>query len=155
MSNANSSHTLLHIERLLPPPNKDATTLVRLVTTPLAIVPDAKDKDAVKLDTQPTVWLLDRAHPLAGYAKILRMYHREDGGVDVYSSDGQMFVRTYIAEHCILFFDESMNEDTMVAFVEAAESDEEDEEEEEEETETETEQPTVPTAANAPPTSAS
>ena len=58
------------------------------------------------------------------------MYPREDGGVEVYSSDGKMFVRTVLPERVIRFSDEAMSGDTFVEFIEIAEEEEEEEPEE-------------------------
>ena len=120
---ANAGPYILPVERRLPQPDADATALVRLVTDPLAL--DEKGK----LEVEPTAWLLNRPHPLAPEAKIVRMY-RDDGGVEVYSSDGKMFVRTFVPERVIRFSDEAMSEDTFVEFIEIAELDEDEEEEE-------------------------
>jgi hypothetical protein len=111
--------SILPVEKRLPQPDADATTLLRLVTESLD--PQGKNKE-------PTVWILNRAHPQAG-SKILRMYHRDDGGVEVYSSDGQMFVRTIIPARIVLFLDEAMSEETFIQFITIAEEDEDEEEE--------------------------
>jgi hypothetical protein len=139
---ANASPYILPVERLLPQPAGDATALVRLVTEPLTPDPGATDKQ--------TVWLLNRPHPLATEAKIVRMYYRDDdGGVNVYSSDGKMFVRTVIPARVLRFYDEAMSEDTFVAFVEIEESEMEEPEEPELEPEPEPEPtPTPPNAAS-------
>jgi hypothetical protein len=115
---AHATPSILPVERRLPQPDADATALVRMITDPL---------DGSK---ELSEWLLNRPHPLASDAKIVRMY-RSDGGVDVYSSDGRMFVRTFVPEHVIRFCDEVMSEDTFVEFIAVAEEDEEEEEEEE------------------------
>ncbi len=115
----NASPSVLPVERLLSPPSPDATALVRLVTDSLAADGSAKE---------PTVWILNSPHPLATEAKIVRMYSREDGGVEVYSSDGRMFVRTVVPARLVRFFDEAMSQDTFVEFIAAAEEDEEEEE---------------------------
>lgn len=130
MSNlpANASPSVLPVERLLPSPSPDATALVRLVTAPLSPPNPPKKGEEAQVPT-PTVWILNSPHPLAGEAKIVRMYHREDGGVEVYSSDGRMFVRTVIPAHCVRFFDEAMSQDTFVEFISIAEEDEEEPEE--------------------------
>ena len=124
---ANAAPSILPVERLLPQPDADAAVLVRLVTDPLVQydpgTPD-KDKDST------TVWILNQPHPLAPEAKIVRMYPREDGGVEVYSSDGKMFVRTVLPERVIRFSDEAMSGDTFVEFIEIAEEEEEEEPEE-------------------------
>jgi hypothetical protein len=134
---ANAGPYILPVERRLPQPDADATALVRLVTDPLTL--DEKGKT----EEEPTSWLLNRPHPLAPEAKIVRMY-RDDGGVEVYSSDGKMFVRTFVPERVIRFCDEAMSEDTFVEFIEIAEEDEEDEEPEE------PEEPELPEPAPAP-----
>jgi hypothetical protein len=120
MSNlpAHVGPSILPVERRLPQPDEDATALVRLVTDPLNPEDTAKQ----------SVWILNHPHPLANEAKIVRMYSREDGGVEVYSSDGKMFVRTVIPDRVIQFFDEAMSEETFVAFIEEAETEEEEEE---------------------------
>lgn len=118
---AHAVPSILPVERRLPQPDADATALVRMVTEPL---------DPIDGYKEPTAWLLNRPHPLAGEAKIVRMY-RDDGGVEVYSSDGKMFVRTFVPERVIRFCDEAMSEDTFVEFIEISELDEEEEEEEE------------------------
>jgi len=129
MTNQNTSPSLLPIEHRLPLPDVDATTLVRVVTDPLTIETEAEAKKRSQLGMlrEPTTWILNRAHPLAG-SKIVRMYHREDGGVDVYSSDGDMCVRTHLPERVVRFLDETMSDDTFVAFIEEAETEEEEEE---------------------------
>lgn len=115
---ASITPSILPVERLLPQPDPHATALVRLVT------------DSLDESKDPTAWLLNRPHPLATEAKIVRMYQREDGGVDVYSSDGRMFVKTFVPERVIRFADEAMSEDTFVEFITIAEEGEEEEEEE-------------------------
>lgn len=119
-----SNQYILPVEHRLPQPDADVAVLARLVTDQLADYPPGtldKDREA------STVWILNRPHPLATEAKIVRMFHREDGGVDVYSSDGKMFVRTFVPARVIRFCDEAMSEDTFVAFIEEAEVDEEEE----------------------------
>ena len=117
---ATAGPSILPVERRLPQPSPDATALVRLVTNPLA----------ADGDKEPTVWILNHPHPLASEAKIVRMYHHEGSGVEVYSSDGKMFVRTFVPERVIRFLDEAMSEDTFVEFIAISEEDEEEEEEE-------------------------
>jgi hypothetical protein len=122
--------SILPVERQLPQPSPDATVLVRLVTDQLnpeevKVATDAKSQVPV---FNQTVWILNQPHPLASEAKIVRMYSRDDGGVEVYSSDGKMFVRTVLPERVIRFFDEAMSDETFVAFIEEAESEEEEEE---------------------------
>ena len=151
--------SVLPVERLLPQPSFDATTLVRLVTdsldpsgvtdtvaqlksryAALSLPPNVKrhvdsifdELASMAHSKEPTVWVINQRHPLATDAKIVRMYHTE-GGVEVYSSDGKMFVRTFVPERVIRFFDEAMGEETFVEFIVAAEEDVEEEEEEEEE----------------------
>jgi len=126
--------SILPVERLLPQPRPDATALVRLVTASLT----------ADGDKELTVWILNHPHPLATEAKIVRMYSREDGGIEVYSSDGKMFVRTVIPERCIRFFDEAMSEDTFVEFITIAEEDEDEPEPEEPEPEPEPEPAPTP-----------
>lgn len=118
MNNHSPTHagpSILPVERLLPQPSPDATVLVRLVTTSFAA-------DGNK---EPTMWALNQPHPLVTEAKVVRMYLRDDEGVDVYWSDGQMFLRTYVPERAVIFFDEVMGEDTFIAFIEQAEAGEE------------------------------
>src|SRR5271166_1850934 len=153
---ASVAPSILPVERRLPQPDADATVLVRMVTESLD--PNVETVDSLKAayaainlppnikrsvdsifdelvsmahSKEPTVWILNHPHPLASEAKIVRMYHREDGGVDVYSSDGKMFVRTFVPERVIRFCDEAMSEDTFVEFITIAEEEEEEEEEEE------------------------
>jgi hypothetical protein len=116
---------ILPVERRLPLPDPNATVLLRLATDPFA----------AGGSKEPIAWVQSQSHPLVPEAKVVRMYLREDGGVDVYWSDGQMFLRTYIPERAIRFFDEVMGEDTFVAFIEQAEAEPEEEEEEEPEPE--------------------
>ena len=134
-NNQPANASILPVERRLPPPDENATVLVRLVTIQLnpAEIEKAKDGKSKEPVMDQTVWILNGAHPLAG-SKIVRMYRVEDG-VEVYSSDGQMTVRTFIPERAICFYDEMMSEDTFVAFIAAAETEEDEEEEEEEEEE--------------------
>jgi hypothetical protein len=136
---ANVAPNVLPVERRLPQPSPDATTIVRLVTDPLDRLPSDGDKKR-----EPNVWILNQAHPLAGEAKIVRMYLREDEGVEVYSSDGKMFVRTVLPARVVRFFDEVMGEETFVAFIAEAEAEEEDEEPDE------PDEPADPDAAAAP-----
>ena len=182
----NAGPALLEVEHRLPLPDADAATLVRLITDPLG--PDESVASTVKrlqaqygaltlpanvkrsVDTileelsslahskEPMAWILGRPHPLAG-SKIVRMYLREDGGVDVYSSDGGMYVRTFIPARVVRFLDETMGEDTFVEFIEEEEeqgpeeTDEPDEPEEPEPEEPGTEPAVaapVPDAANGP-----
>lgn len=117
---ASVSPSTLPVERLLTQPSPDATALVRLITDPLALVRDKKG-DVVRA-SEDTVWILNNQHPLASDAKIVRMYRREDGGVEVYSSDGKMFVRTVVPERVIRFLDEAMSEEMFVEFIDLAES---------------------------------
>jgi hypothetical protein len=117
--------SILPVERRLALPNPHATALVRLVTVSFA-ADGSKDL---------TPWVINKPHPLTKESKIVRMYHRDDGGVEVYSTDGRMFIRTFIPGQHVVFFDEMMSEDTFIAFIDEAEADEEEEEEEEEEVE--------------------
>ena len=130
---ANVTPSILPVERRLSQPSPDAASLVRVVTDQLNPEEAKKAKDGSA--PASTVWILNYPHPLANDAKIVRMYAREDGGVEVYSSDGKMFVRTVIPERMIRFFDEAMSEDTFVEFIAIAEEDEPEEEEEPEEPE--------------------
>ena len=113
------------VEQRLPQPDPDATILIRLATQSFAAGAGA----------EPMAWVMSQKHPLVAEAKIVRMYLREDGGVDVYWTDGKMFLRTFIPERAIIFFDEVMSDDTFVAFIEQAESEEEEEPEDPEEPE--------------------
>lgn len=112
-----SAKTILPVERLLAPPNPESTTLVRVVTDSF---PTDDDDGKKKLIT----WILNYPHPLANGAKILRMFF-EDGGIEVYSSDGHMYVRTFVPERYIKFFDETMSEETFVDEVAASEEEDE------------------------------
>lgn len=124
MSSPNVNARLTALEALLPPPSEDATVLLRVVTDPLT-PGGAKDP--------PTVWVLNKPQPLSDdTCKILRMY-RTDKGVDVYSSDGNVLLRTSVPERYVRFTDEMMEEGTFVAFIEQAESGEEEPEEPEQE----------------------
>jgi hypothetical protein len=142
---------ILPIERLLPQPSPDATALVRLVTDPLSPPHPNHEADGGK-QPQPTVWILNGPHPLAPEAKIVRMYQREDGGVEVYSSDGMMFVRTVVPSARVRFFDEAMGDQTFIAFIAEAEADEEeDDEDDEDDDDLEPEPPAPGPAEDAPP----
>jgi hypothetical protein len=114
---------ILPVEHEIPQPDPDATILIRLATHSLAIGASASP--------EPMAWVMSQQHPLVRTAKIVRMYLREDGGVDVYWSDGKMYLRTFIPERAIIFFEEIMSKDTFVAFIEQAETETESEEEEE------------------------
>jgi|HubBroStandDraft_2_1064218.scaffolds.fasta_scaffold02019_7 hypothetical protein len=107
----------LSVEQQLPQSDPDATILIRLATHSFASGGSSK--------SEPMAWVMSQQHPFVATAKIVRMYLREDGGVDVYWSDGKMFLRTFIPERAIIFFDEVMSEDTFVAFIEQAEAEEE------------------------------
>jgi|HubBroStandDraft_4_1064222.scaffolds.fasta_scaffold81844_2 hypothetical protein len=151
----NTPHAL-SIEERLPPPDETAALLVRLVTDPLnpdeikqAKASAAKTGESV---ISQTVWILYGHHPLAPPAKILRMYPSEDGGVEVYSSDGQTHVRTTIPERVIRFFDEVIPEETFVEFIEDAESEEEEEPDEPEEPEPDEPEPEPAQGQADPPT---
>lgn len=148
---ANASPSVLPVERRLPQPEADATALVRLITDQLNPVELKRVKDGTQSKDKPVLdqllWILNSPHPISPEAKIVRMYHVEDG-VEVYSSDGQLFVRTFIPEHAVRFFDEIMSEEAFVSFIEDAESDEEEPEDPEDpEDPEEPEEPEEPESA--------
>lgn len=155
---ANASPTVLPVERRLAAPSPDATALVRVVTEPLALLEDS-DSDSVRaVKKRPTVWIIDQEHPLTGGgAKILRMFRDGGGGITVYSSDGILFVRTYIPDRCVRFADEVMSEQTFIAFIEQEEEEEPDDDEDDadEEEEEEAPQAAAPPVAPAAPDAAS
>jgi hypothetical protein len=118
----------LPVELELPESNPSMSALIRMITDPIGS-PAQPDGSSKEVDA-PLLWLLGRAHPLAG-AKIVRMYRSDGGGVDVYSTDGEMYVRTFIPERVIRFFDETMTMETFISFIADAEEDEEEPVEEE------------------------